>query len=192
MKKYSGKLTKSILSQIRHSIHEKTTKIEKEKVGKEVYQYLIENNPEFKKQVEMKMLPEYSEYFFFYHSYSIRGKCKSNRGYEYFTTNSVDLPVEFAIKRTKTNNEITDQAFFDKLQNIQDNASKMDDLFEYKLKIFVGKSLNTFFESFPEFEKHYRYSEPIPKIRADRQIIPAETVKQIRDSFKTLIKAGVK
>lgn len=166
--------------------------LEREKVGKEVYQYLIENNAEFKKQVEMKMLSEYSEYFYFCNSYYVRGKHKSSSGYEYFTTNSVRLPVEYAQKRSNNSNEFTNQAFFDRLQNIQDNLNKMDNLFEHKLKIFVGKSLNTFFESFPEFEKHYRYSEPIPKIRADRQIIPAETVKQIRDSFKTLIKAGSK
>lgn len=179
-KKYKGKVTKHVLSQIQSALTDAAVDKARKKLAAEVYQHLIETSEEFRIRMAVATDPVYGEYAAMTHDVYVRGVATYSSGEKYDSTETVRLAAAYALHKHSSFN-LVHQEFFERARALDKRKREIYQLFNGgRLRHFLNKSLRGFFEAFPELEPYYKYVEPIPVMRAGRAPVPSGLVASIK------------
>lgn len=182
-KEYKGKVTRRTLYQIQSAFTEATVDKARRKLAAEVYQHLIETSEDFRKRVALATDPLYGDYIAVTHDVHVKGVSTYSNGEKYTGTETVRLSTSYALQKYSSFNTVH-QEYYERARSIERQRRELGVLFNGgRLRHFLNKSLRGFFEAFPELEQYYNYVEPVPKIRADRQLVPDSLVTSVRESL---------
>lgn len=186
-KKYIGKLTRVIIDEIKENmIKDKVVKVEDKHVA-QIFQRLVNTDADFCKRMELSTRKDLAEFMSFTNKVYVEGKTIGTYSKEGFTDKKpVYLKVYFP-SSYDSSIILKSQAYYDKFEKLSKTRLTIRALFDNELKIFVGKSLNNFFIQFPELEQYFKYVEPLPAMKGDRQLIPVKTMNEIKNKISSIL-----
>lgn len=188
VKKYRGKLTKQIISFIRHEMIKKVTQEPFNRFKQQLYQKMVEACPNLSEQMKVLADPALKDYIYPSHRVRLEGEVTDeNSGRTYTTYEYIELPYPYAKKRG-TELCWTNQEYFDKYRALIKKEAEIYAFFHSpELKHFVGKSLNNFFEYFPQLEEYYKPVGTKAPLAPYRAPVPVDLIDKVTKRITQLL-----
>ena len=187
VKKYTGKLTKQILRNIRDKMILKVIKKPLDRLAQQLYQKMVESCPDLPAQMKVLDDPVMKDYVYPSYRVCVAGSVTNERSHVYFAYAYIDLPYPYA-KKGGVAIRWDSQEYFDRHRFLM---QKKDDICNFfsssKLKHFTGKSLNNFFEYFPQLEEYYKPEETTSTLAPHRSPVPAGLIDEVTERITQLL-----